>query len=85
MSHIATIQTEIRDLDALKSACAELGAQFIEIGHLWVAEIPSGEEMIDWRRFASKLRRSGWLRLCLDKKPSVVDSGLNDDGSDCVG
>jgi hypothetical protein len=30
MSHITTIQTEIRDLDALKEACAELGVQFIE-------------------------------------------------------
>jgi hypothetical protein len=30
MSHIATIKTELRDLDALKSACIELGAQFVE-------------------------------------------------------
>ena len=30
MSHVATIKTELRDLDALKSACAELGVQFVE-------------------------------------------------------
>jgi hypothetical protein len=30
MSHITTIKTEIRDLDALKSACAECGAVFVE-------------------------------------------------------
>jgi len=28
--------------------------------HLWVAEIPSGEEMIDWRGFAIEVRRSCW-------------------------
>ena len=30
MSHITTIKTEIRDLDALKGACAECGVAFIE-------------------------------------------------------
>jgi hypothetical protein len=34
---------------------------FRPVGNLmWVAEIPSGEEMIDWRGFASKVRRSCW-------------------------
>ncbi len=30
MSHITTHKTEIRDLDALKSACSECGAVFVE-------------------------------------------------------
>jgi hypothetical protein len=30
MSHITTIKTEIRDLDALRSACTECGAVFVE-------------------------------------------------------
>jgi hypothetical protein len=30
MSHITTIKTEIRDLDALKCACTECGAVFVE-------------------------------------------------------
>jgi hypothetical protein len=30
MSHVTTINIEIRDLEALQAACAELGASFIE-------------------------------------------------------
>lgn len=30
MSHIATIKTEIKDLEAVKLACAELGLEFLE-------------------------------------------------------
>ena len=30
MSHFATIQTQIRDIDALREACTELGLQVVE-------------------------------------------------------
>lgn len=33
MSHFTTIQTQIRDLDALREACAELGLGFIAKAH----------------------------------------------------
>jgi hypothetical protein len=31
-----------------------------EIYTLWVAESPSGQEMVEWREFAFKLRGSCW-------------------------
>lgn len=63
MSHVATIEVEIRDLQALKSACAELGVEFVEnqkTYQCWGTG-KSVEQLASYERMSGKaLMPMGW-------------------------